>query len=100
MSGGDGLDIREVEGGVVLAVKAVPGAKRDEIAGVLGSRLKVRVSAPPEGGRANAAICAVIASALGVKKSAVTVVTGHGNAEKTVRIEGANRDAVLSALGL
>ena len=41
---GDDLEIR---------VKAVPGAKREEIAGALGDRLKIRVAQPPEGGRAN-----------------------------------------------
>jgi uncharacterized protein (TIGR00251 family) len=94
-----GLDVRAVEGGVAIAVKAVPGAKRDGIAGVLGTRLKVRVSAPPEDGRANAAICAVIAGALGVKPRAVTVVSGHASAEKTIRVEGVDADAVVRALG-
>lgn len=87
-------------GGVVIAVKAVPGARRDEIVGVLGARLKVRVSAPPEGGKANAAICALIAKTLGVKKSAVTIHTGHGSAEKVVRVEGMPIAAVASALGV
>jgi uncharacterized protein (TIGR00251 family) len=94
-----GLDVRAVEGGVAIAVKAVPGAKRDGIAGVLGTRLKVRVSAPPEDGRANAAICAVIAAALGVKPRAVTVVTGHASAEKQIRVEGVSVDDVARAIG-
>ena len=87
-------------GGVLIAVKAVPGAKRDEIAGVLGARVKVRVSAPPEGGKANAAICAVLAKALGVKKRAVTIHSGHGSAEKVVRVAGVTVAAVAAALGL
>jgi uncharacterized protein (TIGR00251 family) len=93
-----GLDVRALEGGVAIAVKAVPGAKRDGIAGVLGTRLKVRVSAPPEDGRANAAICAVIAAALGVKPRAVTVVTGHASAEKVVRVEGVGLGHVSEVL--
>ena len=75
-------------GGVTIRLKAVPGAKRDEIAGVLGDRLKVRVTAPPEGGRANKAICALIAGALGASKKDVSVVAGLTSAEKTVRVEG------------
>ena len=50
-------------GDVLIRVKVVPGASRAGIAGVLGDRLKVRVSAPAEGGRANKAVCAVIAAA-------------------------------------
>jgi len=88
------LDARQIGEDVVIAVKAVPGAKRDEIVGLLGNRLKVRVSAPPEGGRANDAICALIAAKLGVKKTAVTIHGGHGNAEKMVRIAGADTESV------
>jgi uncharacterized protein len=83
-----------VSGPVRLAVKAVPGAKRDEIAGPLGDRLKVRVSAPPEGGKANAAICALIAAALDVRERDVTIVSGHTRAEKILEIAGASAGAV------
>lgn len=83
-----------------LLIKAVPGARRDEIVGMLGDRLKVRVSAPPEGGKANAAICALIAAALGVKPRQVEVVSGHGSAEKTVRVTGADAEKVRAVLGL
>ncbi|MCW5776978.1 MAG: DUF167 domain-containing protein [Phycisphaeraceae bacterium] len=75
-------------GAVLLAVKVVPGAKRDGVAGRLGDRLKVRVAAPPEGGRANRAVCELIARELGVRASAVEVVSGHASAEKTLRIRG------------
>jgi uncharacterized protein len=79
---------------VRLFVKAVPGAKRDEIVGRLGDRLKIRVSAPPEGGKANEAICELLAAALGVKPRDVRVVAGTSRAEKTIEIEGVTRDAV------
>ncbi len=75
-------------GAVLLAVKVVPGAKRDGIAGRLGDRLKVRVAAPPEGGRANRAVCELIARELGVRASAVEVVSGHASAEKTLLVRG------------
>lgn len=90
-----GLDARDDgKGGVLIAVKAVPGAKRDEIVGLLGERLKVRVSAPPEGGKANKAICALLARELGVRKGDVEVVSGAGQAEKTVRIRSMNAATV------
>jgi uncharacterized protein (TIGR00251 family) len=77
-----------------ILVKAVPGAKKDEIVGRLGDRLKVRVSAPPEGGKANAAICTLIAAALGVKARNVRIVSGQSRAEKTVEVDGVDAAAL------
>jgi uncharacterized protein (TIGR00251 family) len=84
---------------VLIRVKAVPGASRDEIAGIVGNCLKVRVSAPPEGGRANKAICRVVATALGAKPRQVTVERGHASPEKTLRVAGCDTAAVTKALG-
>jgi uncharacterized protein (TIGR00251 family) len=81
-----------------ILIKAVPGAKRDEIVGRLGDRLKVRVAAPPEGGRANEAICALIADALGVKTRDVRIIAGQSRAEKTVEVEGVDEVAVARLL--
>lgn len=83
-----------IPGAWLIAVKAVPGARRDEIAGVLGDRLKVRVSAAPENGKANQAICGLIAEALGLRASAIEVVRGHTSAEKTLRCAGTDRAAI------
>ncbi len=86
-------------GDVLIRVKAVPGASRDEVAGTLGDRLKVRVSAPAEGGRANTAVCAVIARALGVRQKRVSIETGRTGPEKTVRVESCSVGAVAERLG-
>lgn len=85
---------------VRLRVKVVPGASRDAIAGVLGDRLKIRTSAPPEGGKANTAVCALIAKATGLKPRDVTIEAGHANPEKTLRLAGADRETVMRALKL
>lgn len=73
-----------------LLIKAVPGARRDQIAGPLGDRLKVRISAPPEDGRANEAICALIAHALGLRPRDVRVISGHTRPAKTLEIDNAS----------
>ncbi len=78
----------------LVRVKAVPGAKRDEIVGRLGDRLKVRVAAPPEGGKANAAICALLANALGLRPRDVTIVAGLSSPEKTARALAVRASAV------
>lgn len=76
-------------GATDLLLKVVPGASRSAIAGRLGDRLKVRVAAPPEDGKANRAVCALVAEWLGVPERAVTVVAGASSPEKTVRISAA-----------
>lgn len=75
---------------VDIRIKAVPGASRDAVAGMLGDRIKIRVSAPPEGGKANKAIESLIARELGVKPSQVAVVAGTTHPEKTIRVTGAD----------
>jgi uncharacterized protein (TIGR00251 family) len=79
---------------VRIPIKAVPGARRDEIVGPLGDRLKVRVSAAPEGGKANAAIAALLAAALGVRGRDVVLVSGHTRPEKVFEVSGADAGAV------
>lgn len=74
----------EVNGSTVrVRVKAVPGASRDGLAGALGDRLKVRVSAAPERGRANEAIASLLASAGGVPERQVQLAQGPTQAQKT-----------------
>jgi len=77
-----------------LPVKVVPGSSREGIAGWLGDVLKVRVTAPPEQGKANAAVERLLADALGLGKGAVTIVAGHGSPRKIVQIAGLSRDEV------
>ncbi|RMH27370.1 MAG: DUF167 domain-containing protein [Planctomycetota bacterium] len=94
---------RDADGAWLIRVKAVPGASRDEIAGALGDRLKIRVSAPPEGGKANKKICVLIARALGAPPRAVTVAQGRGTPFKTLRVAPAGRwsaAAIASAFGV
>lgn len=71
-----------------LQVKVVPGSSRDCIAGWLGDALKVRVSAPPERGKANAAVEAIVAEALGVPRECVRIVAGQTSARKVLEISG------------
>jgi uncharacterized protein (TIGR00251 family) len=84
---------------ILLWIKAVPGASRDQVSGVLGDRLKIRVSAPPENGKANRAICELLARTLRLKPRNITVHAGHASAEKTVCITGLTLDEFAQRLG-
>jgi uncharacterized protein (TIGR00251 family) len=81
---------REIGGGAIeIDLKVVPGAARSEVVGPLGDRLKVRVAAPPEGGRANRAVVELLREWLGAASAAdVEIVAGHGSPRKTVRVRG------------
>lgn len=85
---------------MLLWVKAVPGASRDQLAGVIGGRLKVRIAAAPEAGKANAAICELLARAMGVKPRAVAVEIGGSAPEKIIRITGVTTTHVQERLGI
>jgi uncharacterized protein YggU (UPF0235/DUF167 family) len=73
---------------VKLRIKAVPGSTRNAVAGWLGDALKVRVTAPAEHGKANAAIEAVVAEALGIARASARVVGGTTSPRKVLEISG------------
>jgi uncharacterized protein (TIGR00251 family) len=83
-----------------LRVRVQPRAKHSELAGRRAGALVVRVAAPPVEGKANAALCALLAELAGVPKTRVSVVRGASAREKTVRFEGLDRDALAAALEL
>jgi uncharacterized protein (TIGR00251 family) len=86
LKGVEDLDIREVTGGAILAVKAAASASRERVVGVLGDCLKVATAAPPAKGKANAALVAILAKALGVDKRDVELVRGQRSPRKEFRI--------------
>ncbi len=78
------------DGGAAAHVhlKVVPGASRAAIAGVYGERLKVRVTAPAESGKANKAVLRLLAGALDVPVQALEILRGASSPLKTVAVEG------------
>ena len=75
-----------------LAVRVQARARRDEIAGERGGRMLVRVTAPPVEGRANAAVCRLLAKRLGLAPGRVAVVRGASSRDKLVEIDGIEAD--------
>ena len=82
------LKITEAGGGVTFAVRVVPRASKNEIMGVHGDALKVRLTAPPVEGRANEALVAFLAQRLGVRKRQVEIVAGVASRRKMIRVIG------------
>lgn len=73
---------------IVLRVVAHPGAGRTSVVGVHGDALRVRVGAPPVGGRANAALLALVSELFGVASGQVSITSGESSRMKRIRVEG------------
>jgi uncharacterized protein (TIGR00251 family) len=89
------LKIKQTERGVAFFVKVVPGSSRTTAAGLLDGMLKVKVAAPAEKGKANASLTKLLAEKLGVKKNAVTILSGLTSAVKEILIEGIGPEQIL-----
>jgi uncharacterized protein YggU (UPF0235/DUF167 family) len=83
---------------VQLLIKVVPASSRNCIAGWLGDTLKVRVTAQPERGKANAAVEATIAEALGISIASTRVIQGRTSPRKIVEILGLSEAEVYRRL--
>ena len=71
-----------------LELRVVPGATRPGVVGRHGAAWKVRVAAPPEGGRANDALVRLLAETLGLPRRDVALIAGHTSRDKVVTVAG------------
>ncbi len=82
-----------------IAVRLSPRGSRDELVGLRDGVLVAKVTAPPVDGRANEALCKLVAKRVGVPPSRVSVVRGEKSRDKLIRVEGASPATLRSALG-
>jgi len=80
-----------------LNVRVQPKAKRNVIE-VDDDRVVVRVTAAPEGGKANDAVVTLLAKKLGLAKGRITVVRGHKARDKQLQIQGIETEKVMTLL--
>jgi uncharacterized protein len=88
----DGIFDIEAEGTVLLRLHVQPGAGRSAVVGRHGDALKLRIAAPPVGGRANQAVLELLASTLGAKPADVELVGGDSSRSKRARVKGVEID--------
>jgi len=89
---------RLLEGALEVRVRVQPRSSRKQIAGVLGDRLKVLVTAPPVDGAANEAVLALLAAGAGLSRRAASIAAGATGRSKTVRLEADDPAAVVARL--
>ena len=93
------IDLTENDGSITFTIRVVPRASRSEIVGEVDGSLKVRVSAPPVDGAANAEVVKVLAKAFGISKSNVSIVSGETSKTKRVRVIGATPERLQELAG-
>ena len=92
------IEIEITAEGLLLPVKAQPGARKNGVTGVHDGRLKIAVTQAAEKGKANAALQKVLANVLGIKKSQVALASGPTSAQKMFRITGIDADELRSRI--
>ncbi len=92
------IALKRADGGILMPVKVIPGASKNEICGEINGSLKVKITAAPEKGKANAELEDFLAGVLGVKRAAVEVVKGGKARLKSVFIRNISMEDALKIL--
>jgi uncharacterized protein (TIGR00251 family) len=85
--------------GVILPIRAQPGARKNAIVGAHGGALKVAVTAPPEKGKANKAIIDLLARALGLSKAQLELIAGETSSRKKLLVRGLSIAELAAKIG-
>jgi hypothetical protein len=92
--------VKEIDDGVVFAVKVVPGSRQTCVFGLLDEMVKIKVSAAPEKGKANKCLIDFLAKQLSVKRNAVKIVSGKSSPVKSVQVLGISVEQLSDKLNL
>jgi uncharacterized protein len=86
------MKITENAKGISFSVRVHPRAKQDGLTGVIGDALKLALTSPPAGGKANDACIAFFAKFFAVPRSSVTIAAGQTSRNKVIRVEGLTKE--------
>jgi hypothetical protein len=92
------IPISENDTGVTFAIKVHPRAKKNAITGELGDAIKLSLTAPPIGGRANDACIDFFSKILKLPRSSITIASGAGGRNKVIRVTGVTAQYVYDRL--
>ena len=93
------VQLRKTAEGYVLPVLVAPGVSRDALRGEHDGRLKVALVAAPEKGKANKALCKLLAKKMGIKQSEIRILCGHTSRQKEVLVERVPRGTLDGIIG-
>ena len=92
--------LRVVTDGVLLSIKLQPRASANEVGGLLGNELRIKVTAPPVDAAANEALLRLLAETLDCPRGRVELTRGHTSRHKVVKIHGFSAEAVVAKLNV
>ncbi len=92
------VSVEQTVNGLVLPVKAQPGARRNCVTGVHDGALKVAVSQAPEKGKATAAIINILAESLGIKKNQIELLSGQSSTHKRFLIRDIDLNEIMKRI--
>jgi len=81
-----------------ISVKVQPGASKNELLGLKGDVLRLKIAAPPEKGKANKELVDFLSQRLGIPKADIAIVSGHTSRQKVVSVIGLSREEILKRL--
>lgn len=94
------MNIQEHPDGVAIKVRVQPRAARNEISGLFGDALRLRLTAPPVDGAANASCIEFFAGLFKIPKSQIEIISGLTGRNKIIKLYGVKRDEVTAKLGI
>jgi len=92
------LCFKEQDGAVIFKVLVQPRASRNELVGIHGDCLKIRITSPPVENQANKKVCEFLSKLMGVGKRQVEIVEGRKSKVKKVRITGSTSEEIKNKL--
>lgn len=92
--------LEEKNGYIYIHIHVQPRASKNEVVGIHGDSLKVRLTSPPVEGAANSLLVEFMAKKLGIAKSMIEIVSGEKSRHKTLRVEGLSKAEAVNALGI
>ncbi|MFY9175712.1 MAG: DUF167 domain-containing protein [Peptococcia bacterium] len=92
--------IQEIEGGVQFRIKVQPRSSKNQVCGIHGDAIKLKLTAPPVDGAANEACQRYLADLFGLAISRIQIISGQTSRNKLIRVEGLSQDEIIAKLGL
>lgn len=92
------ISVRPCEDGLLLKVRVAPRASRNEVVGIHGDALKIRLTAPAVEGAANRALIDFLSRLFDLPRGSISIAGGPAARDKLIKVRGLNEEALLRTL--